>query len=118
MHLADFTSKRNRCPIAVLALALSIASCAFTLPTATFTLRPPSLSEEWRRWAETEVNKQRRRVLDKRVGIIRTLIEYVNPGSTGSGQGGTNVDIGKGEESVDESEFSYAFRALAANKLV
>ena len=34
--------------------------------------QPPSPSEEWRRWAETEVNKERRRV-DKLVGVIRTF---------------------------------------------
>ena len=74
--------------------------------------QPPSPSEEWRRWAETEVNKERRHV-DKLVGVIRTLVEYVNPGSAGSGQG-----IGKGGESADEGKFSYAFYVFAANKLV
>ena len=74
--------------------------------------QPPSPSEEWRRWAETEVNKERRHV-DKLVGVIRTLVEYVNPGSAGSGKGS-----GKGGESADEGKFSYAFYVFAANKLV
>ena len=79
--------------------------------------QPPSPSEKWRRWAETEVNKEMRRV-DKLVGVIRTLVEYVNPGSAGSGQGGTTVGIGKGGECADEGKFSYAFYVFAANKLV
>ena len=46
------------------------------------------------------------------------LVEYVNPGGSGSGQGGTTVGIGKGGESADEGKFSCAFHVFAANKLV
>ena len=77
--------------------------------------QPPSPSEEWHRCAETELNKEKRRV-DKLVCVIRTF--DVNPESAGSGQGGTTVDIGKGGESADEGKFSYASHALAANEVV
>ena len=61
--------------------------------------------EEWYRCAETELSKEKKHG-DKLVCIIRTF--DVNPGSAGSGQGGTTVDTGKGGESVDEGKFSYA----------
>ena len=58
-----------------------------------------------------------RRLVDKLVGVIQMLVEYVNPGSAGSGQGGTTMGIGKGGESADEGN-SVIHCVFAANKLV
>ena len=77
--------------------------------------QPPPPSKEWLQCAETELNKEKRRV-DKLVCVIRTF--DVNPGRAGSGQGGTTVGTEKGGESADEGKFSYASHVLAANKLV
>ncbi|KIM68177.1 hypothetical protein SCLCIDRAFT_1009350 [Scleroderma citrinum Foug A] len=62
---------------------------------------PPSPSEEWRRWAETEISRERRRV-DKLVNVVRAYIEHVNvnPGAgvnAGSGQGGAGLGTNGGE---------------------
>ncbi|KAL4062510.1 HSF-type DNA-binding-domain-containing protein [Scleroderma citrinum] len=86
---------------------------------------PPSPSEEWRRWAETEIFRERRRV-DKLVSLFRTLVEFVNPGASmnaGSGQGagaglGTSIGTGKGVEGSEEGKSSPAYRALTTNRLM
>jgi len=82
---------------------------------------PPSPSEEWRRWAETEISRERRRV-DKLVNVVRAFVEHVNvsPGA-GPGQGGghgTNVGTGKGGEGGEEGKSSSTSHTLTTNGLV
>ncbi|KAG6334841.1 hypothetical protein ID866_4246 [Astraeus odoratus] len=72
---------------------------------------PPSPSEEWRRWAEIELMRERKRV-DKLVEVVRTLVGVVNTGagmSAGVAPGaGIGLGINAGTEQAAEGDEAVA----------
>ena len=118
MSLVDSTSKTAVGALSPLSLGCpspSLHPHSPSLHAHSSSLQPPSPSEEWRRCAEAEVNKERRRV-DKLVGVTRTFDVNLEA----QAQGGQN-DRGHWERRGKcrrRGKFSYAFHVLAANKLV